>query len=391
MVANGGRTTSATSDFHAVGLRVQIDVVGGERDVQDRLARGGADPEGADIAVLPLPVLVASYEKLRALEPQVVYVVGWSSGREVLFGNRDGLLAKPTPGTAPVTVAFSDDSSAALALFALDATGTSAGRIHLVDDPKGAAFFARVRPLALETPAEVASKLLLGTADASRFVPIVAIAARGFIGAHLDVSAAVDRAWMAGTASMQDDVPAAARRIAGEVGAPEPSLLLERLAWMTPATGNDGARALGVVGHDAVTVTSLFAQEWRLLREIGALTSPAPDRSPVAPGPLAAALAGMPERPPVVVDTVAPAPSAHVLLVHRMDKAAVDAVAADVAWLSGIFDRSTVRVSCRPASLAKEAVAAAHDQLGVPQERAVASTSPPADAASAVIEVLAVP
>src|SRR5262249_22322297 len=49
------------------GQAVDVGVVEGMPAIESRLAKGGADPAGADIAIMPLPSFVASYEKLRAL------------------------------------------------------------------------------------------------------------------------------------------------------------------------------------------------------------------------------------------------------------------------------------------------------------------------------------
>lgn len=372
---------------------VQVDVVPGERDIEGRLVRGGADAEGADVAVIPLPSLVAAYDRLRALEPQAVLVAGWSRGREVLMGGHDATLGKPPRVAQDVSVESTDDAASALALFALDESGTSAARVHVVSDPKGAAFSALARPLPTERAADAPSKVLLTTADASRFVPYVAVAPRGFADAHVDVLATFARTWLDGAAAMRKDVTAAARRIAAQPGAPDPAALLERLGWIGDADGADEVRALGLAGHDAVTIATLFNRAWKLLRDSGALVSPAPLSAPIATAPLAKLLATDPklgEGAPA--PAVAPAaPDARALLTHRFDKADVDAVVAEVAWLAGVFERSTLRISARPPSLAKDAAAAAHDRQGVASERLVAGPAAPADGAAAWVEVLAAP
>jgi hypothetical protein len=80
-----------------------------------------------------------------------------------------------------------------------------------------------------------------------------------------------------------------------------------------------------------------------------------------------------------------------VLLAHRLDKADADSAAAEVAWLAGVFGRSVVRVSARPATLAKDAAAAAHEKLGVAPERIVVGPAAPTDGSAALVEVLAAP
>ncbi|HSO34878.1 MAG TPA: hypothetical protein VLT33_20255, partial [Labilithrix sp.] len=60
--------------------------------VEARLARGGNDPVGADIAVLPLPAFVLAYDRLRALDPRAFVVVGFSRGREEVHAAAGALL-----------------------------------------------------------------------------------------------------------------------------------------------------------------------------------------------------------------------------------------------------------------------------------------------------------
>jgi hypothetical protein len=341
------------------------------------------------VAVVPLPAFVAAYERLRALEPEVVHVVGWSRGREVLFGRREGALAKPAPAGAEATVVSDDVPATALALFALDESGIAAGRVHVVADSKSATFAALARPLPTDRAPEAPGKILLSTADASRLVPLVAVAARAFVDSHVDALSALGRAWLAGADEMHKDVPTAARRIAGEPGAPEPAALLERLGWVQDADGADEARALGLAGHDAVTVATLFARDWKLLRDAGTLGSPAPETPPVATAPMARVLPA--EVAPPATPATPPQTAPRVLLVHRLDKADADSAAAEIAWLAGVFGRSAVRVSARPATLAKDAAASAHDKLGVASERIVVGPAAPTDGSAALVEVLAAP
>jgi hypothetical protein len=220
------------------------------------------------------------------------------------------------------------------------------------------------------------------------------VAPRGFAEGHVAALAALARAWLRGTADMRKDVTAAARKVAALPGAPDPAALLERLGGLGDASGADEVRALGLAGRDAVTVATLFARDWRLLRDTGALASPAPASAPVATAAVAKLLAADPKLGETGAATPPPAPpaaDARVLLAHRMDKADVDAIVAEAAWLAGVFERSALRVSTRPASLAKDAVAAIHDRQNVPAERLVAAAAAPSDGSPAILEVLAAP
>jgi hypothetical protein len=283
LVANGGKTTADGSLTRDEGLDLHVDVASTDQDIDNRLARGGGDPDGADVAVMPLPAFVASYERIRALEPQIVHIVGWSRGREVLLGARDGMLAKQGASTGELSVVSVDPSATVLALFALDEAGVPPTRVHLVADSKTATLAALARPLSPDRPADAPSRVLLTTAEATRLVPLVAVAARGFVEGHAATVTALLRAWDRGATELRKDVPAAARRIAAEAGAPEPATMLERLGWMSDPGRADEGIALGLLGSDAITIGDapitvglLFARDWQLLRDAGLLTSPTP-------------------------------------------------------------------------------------------------------------------
>jgi hypothetical protein len=358
LVANGGRMTADGSAVRAGGIEATVDVVAAERDVEARLARGGGDADGADVAVVPLPDFVASYERLRALEPQVFHVAGWSHGREVLLGARDGMLAKPITPAGDVAVVAADTSSEVLALFALDEAGQPPTKVRLGGDPQNAAYAAVTRPLSGDRPSGAPAKVLLSTAEAARLVPFVAVAARGFVEAHRDALASLLKAWSRGSTTLSEDVPSAARRIASEPGAPEPAALLERLGWVSPAQPIDAAIALGVSGSGAATVSALFGLDWRLLRDAGVLTSPAPATAPVAKEPFAAAFPETTGGAGGLANTPrATTPDVRVLLARRADKPDAQATNDDVAWLSGIFEPCPLRVATRGGATVIEVLA----------------------------------
>ena len=118
-------------------------------------------------------------------------------------------------------------------------------------DPKGATLAALARPLAGERSPDLPAKILLTTADASRLIPFVAVTAGGFAREHAAAVAALLVAWDRGATQLHADVPAAARRIAAEKSAPEPSVLLERLGWTADPGREDEGHALGLLGSDA--------------------------------------------------------------------------------------------------------------------------------------------
>jgi hypothetical protein len=390
LVANGGPSTADDSAMRAAGLTLTVEVAPAESDIESRLARGGADAEGADLAVLSLPSFVASYERLRALDPEIVHVVGWSRGREVLLGARAGMLARPGALPGDVEVASSDASASAFALFALDETGTPAARVRIGPDPRNPLFAALARPLPGDRAASAPSQVELTTADASRLVPLVAVSARGFIDGHAELLTALLKAWVEGSAALRQDVPGAARTLAGQPGAPDPASFLERLAWISDPGPADEALALGTQGRELLTVAWLFAHDWRLLRDTGAITSPAPSGSIVEAGPFARAFSIPPPRA-VGAPFSAPDPSARTLLAHRVSQGDAAAIGLEAATLASLFERSVVRVSARTPSLARDAVDAAYAGHDFASGHIVAAAAALADPGVARVDVLAAP
>jgi hypothetical protein len=399
IVANGGRAPGAKSSFTAAGVDVYLRATDSMAEVEALLARGGADEEGADVAIVPLPALVAAYERLRALEPEAFLVVGWSRGREAIVGAKDASLVKPPPGrgreTDEVRLATGHgDAATGFSLFVLDAAGMPPARVRLVNDTKGAQYAAVTRPLALETSGDAPNKLLLTTADATQTLPIVAVAPHGLIEAHGRLLATWCKVWLDGLERLRKDVPSAARQVTQEAGAPEASALLERLGQIEPATVRANARALGLSGRSAVTLPALFQHYFRLWREVGAVSVPPPDKAPIDTSVFASLVRGdrsLAEGGPSDPPRSVPA-DASVLLVHRFADAKVDeaALAASIGLLAGAFDRAAIRVSARAPGLASSAIEAAYGRFDIAQGRLLTGNAPPAGA-SAAVEVLAGP
>jgi hypothetical protein len=398
VVANGGRSPDGKSAFAAAHVEVRLRAADAMSDVEAQLARGGADEGGADVAIVPLPSFAASYERLRALEPEAFLVVGWSRGREAIVGATEASLVKAPkaqPGDEVRLATGHGDAATAFSLFVLDTAGIPPARVRLVNDPKGAQFAAATRPLPLETSADAPNKLLLTTADAPLAVPLVAVAPHGLIETQGDLLKTWCKIWLEGLERLRKDVPAAARLVTQEPGAPEASALLERHGQIEPATVSANARALGLSGRSAVTLPVLFQRYFRLWREIGALSVPAPDTAPVATSVFSALVRSDPalaERPAAEPARNPPAKPS-VLLVHRIADAKVDedALVADVGFLASVFDRGALRVSTRPAALAKSAIEDAYGRFDIASGRLLAGAAPRAGGAPAAIEVLVGP
>jgi hypothetical protein len=134
----------------------------------------------------------------------------------------------------------------------------------------------------------------------------------------------------------------------------------------------------------------LFAREWQLLRDAGVLTSPTPHPPPVDAGPFARAF-------PTLLGAATPAPvappgdDARVLLARRFARGDASAVATSIASLAAVFDRSVVRVTSKPPSLAKDAADAAMARRRLPADRIAVVPTALADSGVALVEVLAAP
>ncbi len=390
IVANAGRNPGEGSAFTAAGLEVHLRESDDMSDVESQLARGGADENGADVAIVPLPAFAASFERLRALEPEVFLVVGWSRGHEAILGGKGASLGKAKTGEEVRVATGHGDAATGFSLLALDLAGMPPPRLRLVNDPKGADFAAVTRPFALETARDAPNKLLLSTADATQAVPLVAVAPHGLVEAHGDALEAWSKVWLDGVSRLHKDVPAAARLVAQEAGAPEAAALLERLGLADLATVRANARALGLAGRSAVTIPALFQRYLRLWREAGAVTVPAPETPPVTTLVLAAlarreSSSGGPGSEP----SASGGSNGSVLLAQRFADPKVDeaTLVEAIGFLAGIFDRATIRVSTRAPALGKAAVESAYGRYDVAQGRVVSGTTPTAGA-SALLEVI---
>ena len=367
--------------------------------VEARLARGGNDSQGADIALVPLPAFVASYERLRALEPKVFLVVGFSRGREEVHTNAGALLKAP-PGAdevklvalGPATSADANmkqagsESATVLGLFALDLLGVAPARIRMIpagsEAAKTAPFSAIVRGASDER------KLALSSSDASRLIPIVAIAPKGVIETRGKALDEWSKAWVEGLARAGKDAPGVARRLAtkdnvsfaaGVGGAPEALHLVERLGQIEAA-------------KPTVPIDTLMQRTWQLARAGGLTTSAAPDPLPIDPRAVTP-----PKQTPTAGDADAgafgPVPTgATPLVLYRADTASdANAVAAQIGFLSGVFERAVFRISAKGGDKAAKNIASmARDKYEVSSSRLATVAAEP-QGAFAAVEILSPP
>jgi hypothetical protein len=393
--------------------------------IEARLAKGGADPAGADLAVMPLPAFVSSFERLRALEPRAFLVVGFSRGREEIHAAQGALLKLPpgadevkvvalAPPTAADATARSGGSESATltGLFALDLLGVAPTRVRFVApgaaEAKGALLAAIVRGVTDER------KLAFSTADASRLVPIVAVAPKAQLDKPGDAQAFA-KAWLDGLARTKADASGTARRLAskdgvrlaaGVGGAPEAIALVDRLGQIEGADMAMNGALLGEGAKSAVTLETLTQRTWQLARAGGLTSSAAPDPLPID-GRVAKAIGVVAPAPP---PAPAPAPEADggkadagaafpapptgatAILVYRAPAdATAETVANQIAFLAGVFDRAAFRVSAKGGEKAARAIATeASDKHAIARTRLATANAEPAGTLASV-EILALP
>lgn len=408
LLVNGGMTPSPTSEFSAAGLTVHLAAVDGMASVEAAMARGGADKDGADVALVALPSFVASYEKLRALSPEVFFVVGWSRGREALVSSHDALPSPPVKGELKMA-AVAGEPAAFLGLFVLDAAGIAPADVRLVapgskvEDAPLAAIDRGVEG----GPDAARKNLLLTTADTPRLIPFVAVSPRGMLEKSGPALSAWARVWLEGMKRLAADAPSGARQVAAVRGAPDPLALLKRMGEMAPATLGDNARVAGLSGRGALTLEVLFQRSWQLWRGVGLLATPSPDAAPVSN----AVVATIARAQPSLVEPPAVRPSegqdgkkfdgasdkGKALFVHRLPEGKLDedALVASAGLLATVFERSPVRIAVHQGGAVdgartKRMIERIQDRFDIPPGRLVPAKSALGKGAAA-IEVLAAP
>lgn len=355
---------SNVKSFRGHQLDVTFEAADNLGDVKAALALGGADKDGADIAIVPLPEMVAAYEDLRALEPEIFFIVGWSRGRDAVYGMNGKTLIKPrTSAKKPVKLAGeSGKASTLLALYLLDLAGVPPKDVQLVTDTKKADFVARNR--ASDEAAPENSRALMTSADAHLLVPYVAIAPAGFL-KNRRATRAWLAGWLEGVEELRNDVPSAARKVAAVEGAPETIDLVRQLGQIDFAGLDGNVRRAGLSGRDAVTLDELFKLTWHLWRSAGVVTTPTPTRVPFSSEGLAALVLASSTKP----STGAPrsgdvdfstAPIIRIQLETSKDRDAHERSMKRLALVSGIFSDSALRLGSKRA---KKATAEEIDSL----------------------------
>ena len=382
VLANGGLKPNTEHAFGKAGLPVTFSSVTSTEAIEVRLGRGGSDENGADIALMPLPAFVASYERLRALSPQVFQVVAWSRGRDALVGESTP-LDRPPRGELRLQ-GEAGSSPSLLGLFVLDQAGLPASRVRLIEPgkhPRRHLLHAVERRKSRQIDAR---DLVISTADATHLVPVVAVAPAGVLERRRADLVEWSRVWLGGVETLALDPPAAARALAGASGAPEAVDLIDALGWMEFTDLQASARAAGLSGRSAVNVDVLFHRTWDLWRDVGLLTTPPPERIPLSATIIAdLARQSFAVNPETTSGTKAGSENEEigdVLLTHvvrgrRLSAEAESALVNEVGFLAGVFSRSTVEVWVpRSPDAGRRVVSHAIDRFGLPEGRVIART-----------------
>jgi len=393
LLANEGPTPGPKSVFTAAGLDVRIVVSDAMSAIEDALARGGGDEKGADVAILPLPTFVAAYERLRALSPEVFFVVGFSQGREAF-------AAAETPKKgAPILVGTPGSPATFVGLFMLDMQGVPASSVKIVApgsrEEKDASYVAFDR---MEAGADGAAghKIVLTTADTPKLVPLVAIAPRGLVADKERALAALADGFLEGQKKLATDPPGGARIVAAAKGAPEPLALLRRLGDTKPASLRDNAMLAGLAGRGALTLQVLFGRTWQLYRGASLLATPPPEAPPIATGVIASlARSGLGILPETSGEGGGNREGSTSLVVFRQEKLDEEALIDTIGLLAAVFERNVVRVAVTQAggvdaAKSKKVIEAAAGRYNLPSWRLVAPKKTGGKGA-AVVEVMARP
>ncbi|HQB44204.1 MAG TPA: hypothetical protein PLV85_11390, partial [Polyangiaceae bacterium] len=396
LLVNAGLDPGENSLFVKAGVDAHLSVLDRMSEVEEALARGGADAKGVDVAVIPMPEFIAAYERLRALEPRVFFVVGWSRGREALYAKQGSLTNLPE---GELTLRAEPGSSQAfLGLFSLQLAGAPPTRLRFeLPSDKTPPDFEALSLMDIPKVDAASGKLQLTSADAPMMVPIVAVAQAGFVDTHRAALTAWVRVWLEGEDRIRADAATSAREISKQGGAPDPLVLINRLGPLSWANLADNARWAGLSGRGALTTESLFQRGWEVWKAAGLLSTPlpeAPASSPTIISALVRQLGTDQGTEKFNKNSDLPRGSHNdVLLRFAFSAAEVDedALAGEIGFLAGLFDRSTLRVAVRGTAAihkakAAKAVAAAIGRFGLAENR-LQIASQPARTASATIEV----
>jgi hypothetical protein len=295
---------------------------------------------------------VASFEKLRALNPEMFYVTGWAHGGELLQSGEMDSLADVEEGQEVTLKGSPGANSTLLGYFALDLVGVDARDVALAEQAEEPDLVALERDRVANL-ADYSAKVLLTTGDAARLIPMVAIAQRGLVRDYRTELITWTRVWLEAIGEVEADAAAAARLVAAQPNSPEPVELLAELGAIAPASLTGNTEVLRLSGRGALSLDVLFFKTYELWRGARLVTSPPPAAAPVT-SEVVGALA---LREPSLIEADPPEPrpalktpmndDARVLLAHAIsgDEPDPSALIDRIGLLSDVFPRSPLRLT----------------------------------------------
>lgn len=338
IVAGRGLHSTDESDFAEGSLDVYLRKVAEVSAVERALSLGGDTEEGAHLIVLPLPTFVASYERLRALDPRILAVAGWSQGRDALYGPASDSLMHTRRRSEVSLCAEIGSPESFFALYLLELSGTSIDNVN-IQQRCGNGFRAHDRS-GSDTPS---GRLIATSADASTLVPWVIIGPASLFEGE-EARQMVRRwlhGWFAGVNEIREHAAESARLIASATNS-DPVQILQHLGQLQVADLAQNVRAFGLSGRGALNVSALFGETWRVWREAGVLVTPAPSQSPVDSSLIALAALASAERPTSPSVDGASFDTPPILRVALSNERAE--LVHRVGWLADLFPRSAIEV-----------------------------------------------
>lgn len=341
-----------TDLFAEAGVETDFSSVDDADAIQEALSRGGADEEGADVAVMSLPAFAASYEQLRALQPVVFYVVGWSRGREALASqNAEGLVDADTGADTRLRGQLGEPGTF-FGLYLLQLAGIDAGGVDVsldVPETESGSYSAisRGHP-ELETAPDGFNPVIT-TADTEGLIPYVAVTSDSFLRAHLEELTSWADVWQQGRLLLDDDVPAAARTVAEAADDFQAVDLVDMLGVIELATIRDNARMAGLAGRAPMVLDRQFELAWDIWRDVGVLSTPRPDQVPIATEVIMTLVResddGDVQAAPETFEQTPPTDRTLLEYRHRGTHHDEEAMMEQVATLAGVFNQSAIEVA----------------------------------------------
>lgn len=376
-------------EFAGAPLQVAVTHVRSQEALESALATGGAEESGADVAIVSLPSLAVAYERLRALEPRIILLAGWSSGAHALISSDTASLVRERRSPESPSVGTREASAELfMAAWLFERAGWDASELNVQALGGSNQMFRAVK---VDGRPATGFRTITSTTEATALLPFVAVVPGAFATEHPRALAAFCSGYLGGADALHGDVPTAARSLAALPGTPETVDFVQQLGRIRFANVGENARRFALTGREVISLDWLFDETWRVWRSVGVVNSPTP-ASPLDPSVVTALVLRDPSR---VEPAAAPEPRFDtdvVLAQHFDDLDDADLVAA-LGELVGVFERSALRLNVQRGSSRPDpdaVVRRSAERYGFDAARVQTGRRPPRGQ-QASIEVLAAP